>query len=219
MATGLLDHNLTGAIPIIKESNHLQPTKDNFITSMDYAKQWQPELVPNLVMRNGSGSIQQVLAVISGGKESTFESDIVQHAEAGRLHNVLKGVTIAGNVFTSTAKHNLRPNDVILISDGVKETQAIVKTVTSETVFTALNDQAANFTAFDTASKTVTVLADFSSRFNKGDDGFKKGKRFGMDTYQNYPHIVREFYDIADSDLAQISWVMTPAGPLSLIHI
>lgn len=210
MASGLLDHNLTGAIPTIKESNHLQPTKDNFITLMDYAKQWQPELVKELVMRNGTGSIQQVLAYISGGKEFSFESDIVQHAEAGRLHNRLLGVTIAGNVFTSTSKHNLRPNEVIKISNGTIETQAIVKTVTSDTVFTALNDQGTNFTAFD---GPVTVLADFSNRFNKGDEGFKKGKRFDLETYQNYPHIMKELYDIADSDLAQISWVQTPAGP------
>lgn len=206
----LLNHNLSGALPIIKDASQLRPTPENFITLMDYAKHWQPDLIPQLVFRNGKGSILGFVDYLTGGKENSYASDIVQHAEMGRMRTVLKNVSITGNEFTALENHNLREGDVIKISNGTDETQAKVTKITTAKIFEALNDRAADFTGFTTG---ITVLADFSSRFNKGSEGFKKGRMWKPEMVTNYTHIVKEFYDVAESEMAQITWVETGAGP------
>jgi hypothetical protein len=53
--------------------------------------------------------------------------------------------------------------DVVMISDGVKNAQAIVSSITSTTVFVVTNDAVGAFGFVG----NVTVSADFSSRFEK----------------------------------------------------
>src|SRR5690554_995422 len=209
----LLNHNLSGALPVIKDYSKLRPTPENFITLMDYATHFQPDLIPHLVFRNGKGNILGFVDFLTGGKENSYASDIVQHAEIGRTRTILKGVTIEGNEFTSVENHNLRPGDVIMISNGVDETQAKVTETPTTKVFEALNDRGVGFTGFDGEGDTVTVIVDFSSRFNKGSEGYDKGRMLTPEMVTNYTHIVKGFYDVAESEMAQITWVQTPAGP------
>lgn len=206
----LLDHNLTGQIPILKDFSGLRATPENYTTLYDYAMHYQPELLPQLVFRNGKGSILGFVDYLTGGKENTYASDVVKHSEIGRMRTVLKGVTVTGNEFTCLEKHNLRIGDVVKISDGSVETQAKVVSITSDKIFEALNDKGTGFAALTGA---ITVLADFSTRFNKGSEGFKNGRKWTPEVISNYTHTTKEFYDIAESEMAQISWVQTPAGP------
>jgi hypothetical protein len=209
MPFDLKDSNLTG-LSIIDQPGGLIATKENFITLYDYAQQYQPELIPDLVYANGKGSIQGFLQYATKGKEDSYASDTIQHGETNRLHNVLKDVAVSGNNFTSPTPHNLRVNQVVKISDGVEEAQAMVTAITSATVFVAANDAAG---AFDFAGN-VTVLADFSNRFNKGDNTFAKGRNWNPVMYTNYTHILKERYDVSESNMAHKTWVMTSAGPM-----
>lgn len=204
----LLDHNLTGALPIVEDVNQLQPTKDNFITLYDYLMQYQPELFPELVFANGTGSIQELIDMTTGGRDRSFASDMIQWSEMGRLHNVLKNVTITGNNFTSPKNHGLQVNDVIKISNGTEETQATVVSITSPTVFVATNDRGNGFTNFT----TVTVLADFSNRYPKGSEAPTRGKIWNPRFKQNFPHIIKSFFDVAESDMAHKTWIKLPDG-------
>lgn len=205
----LLNHNLSGALPVLKDYTGLRATPENFITLMDYAMHWQPELIPQLVFRNGKGNILGFVDFLTGGKENSYASDIVQHAEIGRTRTVLKNVSITGNEFTSAENHNLRPGDVIMISNGTDETQAKVTATPTDKVFEALNDRGVGFTGFT----TVTVIVDFSSRFNKGTEGYDRGRKATPEIIQNFTHIVKGFYDVAESEMAQITWIQTPEGP------
>jgi hypothetical protein len=89
-------------------------TAANFIDPYSYAIQYQPELVPELHLKYGKGKITKFCALT--GSEASYASDQVKHSEMGRLHTVSEGVSVAGDVFTSATPHNLRVNDVVMIS-------------------------------------------------------------------------------------------------------
>jgi hypothetical protein len=208
MSYDLRENNL-GGLSVIKDTNNeLVATPHNFINLYDYAMHYQPELIPDLVYANGKGSILGFLRATAGSTGRGYESDMIQHAEVNRLHNSISGVTIVNNEFSCPKPHNLRVNDVIKLSDGENEYQAIVSQIVSKTKFIALNDAVGAF-----PTKAVTVNADFSSRFLKGDKGFKEGRHWKPTIFTNYSHIFKEYYGISDSDLAHRTWINTPEGP------
>lgn len=171
-----------------------------------------PELIPQLHMANGKGKITGLLRLI--GAESTYASDVIEHAEQGRLHNILKDVSVdtpagTSSSFTSPTNHQLRVNDVIKISDGTVEAQATVTAITSDTVFTAENDSG---TAFG-FSGNVDIMADFSNSLGKGSDPLSHGRRWEPTIYKNYTHTLMETYEVSNSDMVHKTWIMTPEGP------
>jgi hypothetical protein len=206
MAFDLKTNNLTG-VAVIDQPGGVLATNANFITLYDYAMQYQPELVKELHYANGKGSITGLLALLAG--EKTYAADVVQHMEMNRLHNKLKNVTVVGNNFTSPTAHNLRPNMVIKISDGVKEVQAYVQSITSPTVFVALNDKAGAYGFIG----AVDIVADFANRWDKGSKSFVKGRTWNPKKFENFTHITKERYDVNESDMAHTIWLDTPDGP------
>ena len=208
MAFDLKDNNASGFAIITNPSSDLRATPENFTTQYDYLQQHQPELIPELMFANGKGSILGFIRATTAGKEGTFESDSIQHSEMNRLHTTLEA-TATANTFTCTEPHQLRVKDVVKISDGTAEYQAIVSVVTSATVFVALSDSV----AFTFTADPVTVICDFSNRHLKGDDAFQKGKKWSPIIHKNYAHIIKEFYEVSDSDLAHKTWIDTPSGP------
>lgn len=206
MAFDLKDENLTG-VSVITQPGGVTRGAENFITLYDYATQYKPHLIPELHYANGKGSITGMLALI--GNEGTYASDVVRHAEINRLHNRLKNVAVVGNTFTSPTPHNLQPNMVILIADGVKQSQAYVQSITSPTVFVALNKKVG---AFNFAG-TVDISADFSNTWDKGTKSFVAGNTWNPKYYQNFTQIIKWRYDVSESDMAHDIWLDTPDGP------
>jgi hypothetical protein len=206
MAFDLKVNNLTG-VSVITQPGGVVATPANFITLYDYAKQYQPELIPELHYQNGKGSITGLLNMIAG--EKTYASDMVQHAEMQRLHNKLKNVAVAGNTFTSPINHQLRPNMIVKISDGVKEVTAYVSAIVSDTVFTALNTKVG---AYGFAGN-VDIVVDFTNTWNKGTGTFEKGRTWNPIYRQNYSQIIKEVYEVNESDMAHTIWIDTPDGP------
>ncbi len=205
MAFELLSSNLLGNA-IIDQPAGVIASSENFIDPYTYAQQYQPELIPELHLRNGKGSIIGFTRIT--GSTDTYASDEIRHMEEGRLHNILKGVTVAGNNFTSPTPHNLRIKDRIKISDGLVERQATVSSITSPTVFVALNDGNGAFGL----TGSVDIIADFTSTFEKGDDQFEDGKNWNPVPYVNFSHILKETYSVSKSNMVHKSWVMTPQG-------
>lgn len=205
MAFDLRTNNLAG-VSVIDQPGGVIATQENFIDVYSYAQQYQPELVPQLHYANGLGKIMEFMKFAS--VEDTYASDQIQHMETNRLHNILKNVAVVGSTFTSPTAHNLRVDDVVYISDGVIEAQAIVASITSTTIFVVQYDDAT-----PSFAGTVDVSADFSSRFNKGTNPFATGKNWNPTRYYNYTHIIKETYDVSESNMAHQNWVMTPNGP------
>lgn len=206
MAFSLPTNNLSG-IAVIDAPAGVIASQANFISTYDYVTQYQPELIPELHYRNGLGRITDFLRITA--KESSYASDVITHQEIGRLHNIIKNVAVAGSTFTAPAAHNLRVGDVVKISDasGVMA-QGRVSTVTSPTVFVLTNDAVGAFTF----TGTVDIFP-FSSRFLKGSAPFAQGHNWNPTPYSNYTHIIKETYEVNESDMAHQTWVMTPFGP------
>lgn len=211
MAFDLLANNLSG-VAVIDQPGGVLATAENFIDLYSYAEVYQPELIPQLHMANGLGKITGFLRIT--GDEGSYASDQIQHMEEGRLHNILKDVSVVGTTFTSTTEHNLRVNDVVKISDGVGEWQATVTSITDEFIFVATNDSGV---AFNFAGN-VDIIADFSNSFAKGTENFKTSKRWKPTPVVNYSHIIKEVYEINASDMVHKSWVMTKDGPRWFNH-
>lgn len=174
----------------------------NFIDPYTYAQQFQPDLLPQLYMKNGKGRITKFTSAI--GNTRSFASDILQHAEMGRLHQVSEGVTFAIDTFTCQEAHNLRVKEEIMISDGTDEWYAVVSSTPTATTFVAESKGAAF--AFAGA---VSLFA-FSSTFGKGEANFTTGKQWDPEMVYNYPQIIKEFYSVNESDMAHVTWVEAP---------
>ncbi|WP_062057402.1 hypothetical protein [Aquimarina longa] len=182
-------------------------TSYNYISEYDYATQFEPDKMLGLHPRYGNGLITGFCKVV--GAEKPYNSDQVVHAEQDRLMNILRGVTVSGDIFTTNAgeKANARVGDVILASDGTIEAQGVITTVSSSTEFVVANRAVGDF-GF-TRAVTVSI---FSSEFNKADSGFTEGFEHKPVFYKNYSHIIKEFYSVAESDLAHATWLKTPQG-------
>jgi hypothetical protein len=206
MAFTLNANNLSG-IATIDQPGGVNASAANFIDLYDYAQQYQPELIPQLHMANGKGKITGFLRIT--GSEDNYQSDQIQHMEEGRLHNILKEVTVATNTFTSPTPHNLRLNQTILITDEDVKKQATVKAITNDTVFVATPDDDVSF-AF---TGNVDIMADFGNSWAKGSDNFTQGRNWDPTPYYNHTHISKEYYDTNASDLVHKIWVETGEGP------
>ncbi len=207
MAFELLENNALG-LAVITRPAGVKRDAYTFQTLYDYASKYKPDVVADLFYANGKGSITGMLSKI--GMEGTYSSDQVKHAEMNRLHNRLTGVTFVGNTFTSPTPHNVQPNMVILISDGVKNHQAYVDSVISPTVFVALSKKA---TGFGFAPGTLDISVDFSNTWDKGTNTFVSGNTWNPKFYENQTQIIKWRYDEAESDMARDIWFETPEGP------
>lgn len=206
MAFTLSANNLSG-IATIDQPGGVNATAANFIDLYDYAQQYQPELIPKLHLANGKGKITGFLRIT--GSEDNYQSDSIEHMEENRLHNILKGVTVSTNTFTSPTNHNLRVGQTIIITDDDVKKQATVQSITSDTVFVATPDDGVAF-AF---TGGLSIMADFSNSWEKGSENFTTARRWNPTPYYNYTHILKEYYDTNASDLVHKIWVETGNGP------
>ena len=208
MAFDLLDNNLSGGPAVIAQPGGVNATAANFIDDYTYAQKYAPHLIPQLHSKYGKGKILKLSELM--GNEDVYASDMIMHSEEGRLHNALKGVSVAaGGVFTSPTNHNVRVKDTILITDGTSEVQATVTAVGSATQFTATADDgsAFNFTG------DVDVLVDFTNSWEKGSGNFDVSRQWDPDIVENFTHTVKEYYTVNGSDMVHNTWIETPDGP------
>lgn len=206
MAFQLLNNNATGPAVVTAPAGTLA-TQENYITNYDYSIQYQPELITELYYANGKGRITSFLDTVNAGGESTFSSDELRHMEMGRLHNVAFDATVVASTITCGSAHNLRVKDVVKVSDGVIEAQGYVSAITNATVFVVQWDDAT-----PTFAGPVDILLDFSNRFNKGEDPFATGKNWNPTPKVNYPQIIKETYEVSESNMAHKIWVQTGEG-------
>jgi hypothetical protein len=206
MAFSLPINNMTG-IAVIDQPAGVLASQANFIQLYDYVTQYQPDLIPELHYRNGLGKITDFLRI--NGKESSYSSDQVIHQEQGRLHNIIKNATVVGSTFTSPTPHQLRVGEVVKITDasGVMA-QGRVSSITSPTVVVLTNDGVGAF-----AFTGVVDMMPLSSRHKKGSLPFAQGMNWNPTPYINYSQIIKETYDVNESDMAHTTWVNTPFGP------
>ena len=206
MAFDLKDNNVLGTGSLISPSGQLAGAH-NYIDPYSYAMQYRPDLHGKIHLKKGKGKLLAFCSIM--GSLNPFASDEVRWAEMGELHEAHTGATRLVDAFTTTSAHNLRVGEQVILSDGTIENQAVVTEITSSTVFEAKNKKAG---AWDIDTSAITV-SKYSNIFGKGEGNFTQGREDSLEYKSNFPHILKDFYDENESDMAHHVWVEAPQYP------
>jgi len=203
--------------------------------SNDWSQQYLPELMEKEAEVFGPRTISGFLSQV--GAEEAMQSDQVVWSEQSRLHLSYTGTVVVagggggtfevladidGNVvgdgFTP-ASHGIRVNDIVLIASAGIVTKCIVtETPATATVEVEAYDKAtlADHAVAVTTLGTSTLLV-VGSEYEKGQSytniagSAAASKRTALKptfkSYSNRPIIMKDYYEIAGSDTAQIGWV------------
>ena len=219
----------------------------DFNQDMGWAQQYLPDLMEQEAEVFGPRTISGFLSQV--GAEESMTADQVIWSEQARLHLSYKGninsatagidpgtgvanicqFTVESDIdetsgFTA-AKHGIRPNDQVIVSnsDGIFKC-LVARVVQSSGVNTAVVDllpYGSSALSANTASKGTTLLV-YGSEFGKGDkywsmDNSGVGALSNTDrrganepdfkTFSNKPLIMRDYYEVSGSDTARIGWV------------
>ena len=174
----------------------------NYLGSdVEFTSQYLPDVYEQEFEKYGNRSVSSFLRLV--GAEMPFASDVIQWAEQGRLHLAVTGATRAADVITSNG-HPFRIGQTVIVSDGTDQEKAIVSASTANT-FTVKSYENANL-ATAIATTGLSVFA-YGSEFKKGTNGMVGGLEAPKDILTNNPIIIKDMYEVAGSDMAQIGWI------------
>jgi len=185
------------------------PTKavlsTNYITDFDFLNQYLPDLYEKEFERYGNRSIASFLRLV--GAELPSNSDLIKWTEQGRLHLIVKAATRSGEVVTS-ASHPFRANQTVIISDGSNTAKALITSVNSNgNEFTVAAYGGATLTGAGLTGTTGLTIYAYGSEFKKGTGGMEGSLEANVDIFENSPIIIKDKYEVAGSDMAQIGWI------------
>ena len=205
--------------PIVSDANYIDFTDTN---TAGWAQQYLPELYEEEVERYGNRTIGGFLQMV--GAEMPMTSDQVIWSEQNRLHLAYKhdGVTANSTVqlvidtgfltLGSALNNSVRKGNTVLVTDtatGLKTLKCYVFEVSGQ-VIKLKAYTADNFTTIGAAGSTVNVnLFVYGSEFKKGDIAMAGQLKPEFQQYNNKPIILKDHFEIAGSDTAQIGWVET----------
>ena len=167
-----------------------------------FASQYLPDTQAKEFAKYGNRSVSGFLSRI--GAEVPFSSDIIQWSEQGRLHIAASGMTAVGNVVTAVG-HSFRAGQTVILSDGAAQDKAIV--------LDNANLTADTFEVAPYSGASLTVAASgisgyvYGSEFKKGTGGMSGSLEAPKDIKSVSPVIIKDKYEVAGSDMAQIGWI------------
>jgi hypothetical protein len=197
-----------GTIPsqYIDPSNGVQATTGNYKNTYDYTDQYLPDAKGEMIRIFYGQSLLGFLEAFA--HEEGLSSDQFIWAEEGRRHKLHTGVTRVANVFT-LAGHTIREHDWIMVSDvaggGVEFGLVTAKDATT---FTAVFDGGAAWTI----GTTALTVRSFGSMFGKGTAGKAEALTREFSTFRGKPVIMKDQFEVAGSDMPNISWIYSPDG-------
>lgn len=196
------------AVPAPKK----QTLSSNYLSftggSNDWSQQYLPELYEAEVERYGNRSVSSFLRMV--GAEMPMASDQVVWSEQGRLHLAYetKALVAATGVITLGADHAVRVGQTVVVADATATDVAkgYVSAVAATTITVKRYDKALFSTDTDFGNENVDVFV-YGSEFKKGDAGMSGAVTPQFKSFTNKPIIIKDHYEIAGSDAAQIGWV------------
>ena len=132
-----------------------------------------------------------------------FASDVIQWAEQGRLHLAVTGATRNADVISSNG-HPFRVGQTVIVSDGTDQEKAIVTATTANNFTVSSYENSALAAAIATSGLKVFA---YGSEFKKGTNGMSGALEAPKDIQTNNPIIIKDMYEVAGSDMAQIGWI------------
>ena len=208
-------------------SNYIDFTSE---ATKGWAQQYLPDLMEAEAEVFGNRTISGFLSQV--GAEEAMSSDQVIWSEQGRLHLAYQGITtttanvtkmtithdIDGNAINaSTVDHGVRVGDMVLVSDADAEIRAYVSAVDNDDV-TLLPYDRQDLAEVGAGANTGLAIADtttaksvklfvFGSEFTKASEGRTVANAPKFKTFTNKPIIMKDYYEVAGSDVTQIGWV------------
>lgn len=185
----------------------------NYLNDFDFTSQYMPDVHEQEFNRWGKQSVASVLRFF--GSEKGVASDLIKWAENGRLHPQYRAVTTATADGQGTSVMDngtgvciFRVNQTVIISDntvgGVKA-KAVISAVSGGT-FTVKWYAAAGQPAGFQGSAAMTAYV-YGSEFKKGSAGMSGSLEADTEIFDNKTIIMKDLYEVAASDMAQITWV------------
>jgi len=197
-------------------------TATNYITDFNFLNQYLPDTYEKEFERYGNRTIASFLRMV--GAEMPTNSDLIKWAEQGRLHTKYEGCTTtngAGAIATNAvpwttaggAACNFRVGQTLLISEegagATNSNKAVVTAVGANTVAGGVDDfEVGYYEASQTmAAATACTVFVYGSEFQKGTNGMIGSLESEDEFFDNKPIIIKDRYNVAGSDMAQIGWV------------
>jgi len=176
--------------------------------SNDWSQQYLPELYEAEVERYGNRSVSSFLRMV--GAEMPMASDQIVWSEQGRLHLAYEGKALVATtgIITLGADHAVRVGQTVVVADATATDVAkgYVSAIAATTITVKRYDKALFSTDSDFGSENVDVFV-YGSEFKKGDAGMSGAVTPQFKSFTNKPIIIKDHYEIAGSDAAQIGWV------------
>lgn len=187
----------------------------NYISTFDFMTQYLPDTYEQEFERYGNRSIASFLRNVSA--EIPSASDLIKWAEQGRLHTKYAACSIAYGSGNDTAvltvadsgvtACNFRVGQTVFLSSNVanQSDKAYITNVSGLT-FTVAYYAAAGGTITDSGNNDITAFV-YGSEFRKGDSGMIGSLEPVDDIFEVKPVIIKDKFEVAGSDMAQIGWV------------
>src|SRR6056300_47098 len=206
-------------------SSERTPTAQNYIVNFDFLNQYLPDTYEKEFERYGNRTISSFLRMV--GAEMPTNSDLIKWAEQGRLHTKYTSVGTAAVINAdqavfqvndaidpATAEQVIRVGQTIVVvqNDGSGLNKAVVSAVNNagggKGQFTADFYEAGGLVTAGTGvgNSDVTVFI-YGSEFKKGTAGMVGSLEANDFIFDNKPIIIKDTYNVAGSDMAQIGWV------------
>lgn len=201
--------------------------QSNYLTNFDFLNQYLPDTYEQEFERYGNRSIASFLRNVSA--EIPSASDLIKWSEQGRLHTKYTEITAQDADGSDTATFdindvdslgnylpcNFRENQAILLSDNTANiaAKAIIFGTptapvgsTTPATFTVKFYAAAGQPVGFNASTGITAFV-YGSEFKKGTNGMDGSLEAVPDIFEVKPVIIKDKFEIAGSDMAQIGWI------------
>jgi len=210
----------------IKPSQKQQALESNYLNftngTNDFAQQYLPEIYEQEIERYGNRTLSGFLRMV--GAEMPMSSDQVIWSEQNRLHIAYNNVTCAtattltfttGGTGINFVQNVVSPGQTLVVINPTTGAELKVLVNASSTTGTTATLTVYPYTqasltsgAVSFASATNLKVFVYGSEFIKGStDASIQAITPSFTQYNNSPIIVRERYQIAGSDTAQIGWV------------
>jgi hypothetical protein len=175
----------------------------NYIADVQaFANQYLPDTQAKEFAIYGNRSVSGFLSKM--GAEVPFSSDIIQWSEQGRLHIAETGMSISSGNIVSAVAHKFRAGQTVILTDGTVTHKALVLDNSN------LDTDTFEAAPFDGASLTFASTFSgyvYGSEFKKGSAGMSGSLEAETTIKSVTPIIVKDRYEVAGSDMAQIGWI------------
>jgi len=197
-----------------------QTLSTNYLTSFDFTSQYLPDTYEKEFERYGNRSVSSFLRMV--GAELPSMSDQIKWSEQGRLHIKYTDVTTATLTTDNVAAVQFTVNDSDVTSVGVRVGQTVM--MTPNVAATGVNGDKGIVTAVGTSTFDVKwygtskwsntggtankwSMMIYGSEFKKGTVGMTTAVQPEPVIKDNKPIILKDYYEISGSDMAQIGWI------------